>query len=98
MLLGSRFVIKTGLNFTRLCSSWNNTKELRKYMVDGKFLNLTHGLFTSSVAATKKDIQLAQALAYEYFQEANWEWAPDNPTGKYISDIYLGSYQIRKYL
>ena len=82
MLLGRRFATKTVLNFTRLYSSWNNTKEFQKYLIDGEFLNFTHGSFRSGVSATKKDILLAQALVYENFQEANWEWAPDNATDK----------------
>ena len=98
MLLSRRFIIKNVLNFTRVYSSWNNTKEFRKYLIDGKFLNFTHGSFTSSVSATKKDVQLAQALVYELFHETNWEWAPDNPTGEYISEAYLKPYQISKYL
>ena len=64
--------MKTVLNFTRLYSPWNNTKEFRKYLIDGKFLDFTHGSFTSGVSATKKGVQLAQALLYENFQEANW--------------------------
>lgn len=63
--------MKTVLNFIRFYSSWNDTKEFRKYLIDGKFLNFTHGSFTSGVSATKKDAQLAQALLYENFQEAN---------------------------
>ena len=63
--------MKTVLNFIRFYSSWNDTKEFRKYLIDRKFLNFTHGSFTSGVSATKKDAQLAQALLYENFQEAN---------------------------
>ena len=63
--------MKTVLNFIRFYSSWNDTKEFRKYLIDGKFLNFTHGSFTSGVSATKKDAQLDQALLYENFQEAN---------------------------
>ena len=55
--------MKTVLNFTRFYSPWNNTKEFRKYLIDGKFLDFS---------ATKKGVQLAQALLYENFQEANW--------------------------
>ena len=87
MWLGRRLVIKTVAGFKRFYTPWNNTKEFRKYLVDGKFLNLTYGPFTSTVAARKKDVQSAQALVYEYFKEAKWEWEPDNPTGKYFSDV-----------
>ena len=51
--------MKTVLNFTRFYSPWNNTKEFRKYLIDGKFLDFTHGSFTSGVSATKKGVQLA---------------------------------------
>ena len=68
--------MKTVLNFTRFYSPWNNTKEFRKYLIDGKFLDFTHGSFTSGVSATKKVFNWPKHCYTKIFKKQIGSWHP----------------------
>ena len=88
-LLNSSFVLHQGSKLTSQASRRMNDYYLSFINESCACPYVTKGQYMSSVLTDHRDIKQAQGLLYDNYNERQWCWSIENPTGKSIFQFYF---------